>query len=127
MRGSQLDVVSSTVHSSCFSGRCRRIFEEYREGHDFDALKWPTSMLSNGPPRQVRSILLMRQEARDGEESKGGVIRTDTKGVRFRGGNGAGGGAHAGSTPADGAPGAGECPATRAQASRARAACNRAT
>src|SRR5271165_6590398 len=93
---------------------------------DFDALKWPTSMLPNGPPRPVRSILLMRQEAVDGEESKGGVIRADTEGVRFWGGDGAGGGAQAGSSPADGAPGGGECPATRAQAVRARAACNRA-
>ena len=35
---------------------------------DFDTLKWPTSILKNGPPATNRSILLMRQEAWDGEE-----------------------------------------------------------
>src|SRR5215472_10104288 len=54
---------------------------------DFDTVNWPTSILENGPPPSSRSILPMRQEVRDGEESKGGAVRADPEGVRVRGRN----------------------------------------
>ncbi len=81
---------------------------------DFDALKRPTCDAVNWPTPGVPSILLMRQEVRDGEESEGGAIRTDTEGIRVRGGDSARGRAQVGSSPPDGATSTGECPAARA-------------
>src|SRR5882757_6575964 len=66
---------------------------------DFDTEKWPTPT--------NRSILLMRQEAWDGEESEGGAIRADPEGIRVRHRECKGGGAQAGSTPAHGSTGTG--------------------
>jgi transaldolase len=61
---------------------------------DFDTVKWPTPT--------NRSILLMRQEAWDGEESEGGAVRADPEGIRVRHRYGKGSGAQAGSAPAHG-------------------------
>src|ERR1039458_3823520 len=75
---------------------------------DFDALKWATSMLRVGPPPQPRSILQKMREAWDGEESKGGDIRGDSKGTRVRQRYNQGSRAQAGSAPTDGSAGIGD-------------------
>src|SRR3984957_10903134 len=49
------------------------------------------------------------QEARDGEESKGGAIRADTQGIRVRRRDRARHRAQAGSASPDGTTGAGQC------------------
>src|SRR5713101_7022154 len=80
----------------------------------FDALNWPTPA--------SRSILQMRQEARDEEESKGGAIRADTEGLRVRRRDDKRDCPQVGGAPPDGAPGTGGCTAAGAQADPTRAA-----